>query len=142
MLEPHLGLSIYLPAIGLGFAILEALIGIGLLIQKTRRIAVALAIVMHSLILASLISTKQNSVVWPWNMAMMVMVPLLFWRNGTSVWKSVLNSEKSDLRSHLAKVVLLVCGALPALSFIGLWGSVFIGCIIFRQYICCGSSYK
>ncbi len=121
LLEPHLGITTYLPAIGLGIAIFEALIGIGLLIRKTRQMAVALAIGMHALILTSLISRKQNSVVWPWNIGMTVMVPILFWRAETDVWKLILSSEKSNLRSHFAKVVLIVCGLLPAFSFIGLW---------------------
>ena len=34
---------------------------------------------------------------------------------------TLLNLDKGSLTNHFAKVVFLVCGVLPALSFIGLW---------------------
>jgi len=121
LLEPYLGRLSHLTTIGTGAAICEALIGIGLLLQGTRRIAVVSAIGMHLLILIFLISTNQKSVVWPWNIGIMMMLPILFWRTGTSVWMTLLNLDKGSLTNHFAKVVFLVCGVLPALSFIGLW---------------------
>jgi hypothetical protein len=121
LLEPYVGRLPHLTTIGTGLAICEALIGIGLLIQRTRPIAVVSAIGMHSLILIFLISSNQNSVVWPWNISMMIMLPLLFWRTRTDVWQTLLSMNKGDITSHFAKVVFLVCGVLPALSFIGLW---------------------
>src|SRR5262249_22211025 len=121
LLEPHLGRLPYLPAIGIGIAISEALIGIGLLIQRTRQIAVISAICMHSLILVSLISARQNCIIWPWNISMMIMVPLLFWRIGINGLKALLDFGRSGFAGHFAKVVLILCGLLPAFSFIGLW---------------------
>jgi len=121
LLEPYIGRLSHLTAIGTGAAICEALIGIGLFLQRTRRIAVVSAIGMHLLILIFLISTNQNSVVWPWNISIMMMLPLLFWRTGTSVRETLLNLDKGSLTSHFAKLVFLVCGVLPAFSFIGLW---------------------
>ena len=121
LLEPYIGRLSHLTTIGTGLAICEALIGIGLLIQRTRTIAIVSAIGMHLLILIFLISTNQNSIVWPWNISMMIMLPLLFWRTRTNVWKRLLSLNKGDIKSHFAKVVFLVCGLLPALSFIGLW---------------------
>jgi uncharacterized membrane protein YphA (DoxX/SURF4 family) len=121
LLEPHFGRLAYLPAIGIGIAICEALVGIGLLVRKTRPVAVLAAISIHSLILILLISKGQNSIVWPWNIGMIFVVPLLFRRTEVKVWKRLLRLSESNSMSHFAKVVLVLCGVLPGFSFIGLW---------------------
>jgi hypothetical protein len=121
LLAPYFGRLAHLPAIGIGIAICEALVGVCLLVRRTRHVAVFSAISMHSLILILLISQRQNSIVWPWNIGMIFMVPLLFWRTEINVWKRLLRFDESNSMGHFAKAVLVICGVLPGFSFIGLW---------------------
>jgi uncharacterized membrane protein YphA (DoxX/SURF4 family) len=123
LLEPYFERLAHLPAIGIGIAICEALIGVGLLVRKTRHVAVLSAISLHSLILILLISKGQNSIIWLWNIGMIFMVVLLFRRTEINVRKRLLRLDGSNSMSHFAKVVLVLCGVLPGFSFIGLWDS-------------------
>lgn len=112
----------YLPAAGIAVALFEMLIGIGLLSRKTRRAAIVLAVATHILVLLTLIVARRNSVVWPWNVAMMTMVVLLFWRfDGSLVSKDLLQWRGPNLLSYLPKAVVVICGLAPALSFFGWW---------------------
>ncbi|HEY0320068.1 MAG TPA: hypothetical protein VGC66_03780 [Pyrinomonadaceae bacterium] len=112
----------YLPAIGIVAALCEAFTGIALLVRKTRRMGVLLALCMHLLVLVMLVAAWRNSVVWVWNVFMMVMVVLLFWRSQHTVNCHVLWKWRGATpSSHAAKAVIVVCGLAPALSFIGWW---------------------
>lgn len=116
LLEPtgvHLS-SRSLTIVAVAIAICETLIGVGLLLRRTRRVAVVLACLMHTIILLTLISSGLNSVVWPWNVAMMAITVILFHRNDQTPFDSL-------VRDYLPKVAMLVCGLLPALSFVGWW---------------------
>jgi len=104
--------SRYLTTIAVAIAIGETLIGVGLLLRRTRRIAVVLACLMHSIILFTLIYSRLNTVVWPWNVAMMAITVVLFWRNEETPFAEM---------AYLPKAAMLICGLLPALSFIGAW---------------------
>jgi len=95
-------------------AICETLIGVGLLLRRTRRVAVVLACVMHAVILVMLIRSRLNTIVWPWNVAMIAITVILFRRRDQSPFESL-------RRDYLPKVALLICGLLPALSFFGWW---------------------
>jgi hypothetical protein len=109
----------YVPAAAIGVAICETLIGGALLFRKTRQAAVLSALIMHFIVLLTLVTAWRNSVVWPWNIGMMLMVMLLFRRSdrqlGRQQWRV------SDRLYHLPKLVLVLCGVLPALSFAGWW---------------------
>lgn len=96
----------------------EIAIAIAFLFRSTRRIAAALAIAMHIGLLFALgpWGLNVNAVVWPWNVAMIALVYALMWRSETDARTILWNR---GWRPHLAAVVLL--GACPALSFIGLW---------------------
>ena len=112
----------YLPVVGFAVAMLEALIGVGLIIRRTRQTAVILALVMHVLVLVLLVAAQRNSVVWVWNIAMMAMVVLLFWRCEQSLARKELwRWRETNLVKHLPKVVAVICGLTPALSFVGWW---------------------
>src|SRR5579871_695492 len=66
------------PLIMAGF---ETCIGIGLLTRKLRDIAVICACGMHLFILFScIVIIHWNSVVWPWNLTMIALVIVLFWK--------------------------------------------------------------
>ena len=111
-----------LPKIAIAAAAIEVLIGIGVIVRRTRRIAVVLAVALHFLVLILLAVAGRNSVVWPWNAAMMAMVVLLFWKFDESlVKKEFWRWRASRPAHHLPKAVVLVCGLAPALSFVGWW---------------------
>lgn len=99
----------------------ESAIGIGLLAGRTRRIAAAGAIAMHVLILLSIgpFGENHNPVVWPWNVAMIGFVWLLFLRGGEAPARRIIWGRGSSL--HRALLVLFaVC---PLLSLLGWWPS-------------------
>ncbi|HEY6231012.1 MAG TPA: hypothetical protein VIW64_07105 [Pyrinomonadaceae bacterium] len=111
-----------LPKIAVVAAVIEMIIGIGLIVRRTRSMAVVLAVALHVVVLIMLVVARLNSVVWPWNAAMMVMVVLLFWKfDGSLVKKEFWKWRASHPALHLPKAVVLVCGFLPALSLAGWW---------------------
>lgn len=98
---------------------IEASLAVGLLTRKYRNLAVFCGIGMHAFILFSnIVIHVWNSVVWPWNITMMALLVLLFWKADFSfagvLWRNPI---------ALQKIVLLVFGVMPLLSFFGWWDS-------------------
>ena len=115
MIEPMAGrFAASLEWMAWGAPVLECLIALGLLLPRTRRMAAGLAIGMHVFILASIgpLGHRHNSVVWPWNLTMCVLVVLLFW-----------GGEGPSVRLPFQKAVFALMGILPALSLVGAWDS-------------------
>lgn len=98
--------------------VLEICIALGLLTRRFRNASVILAIATHALILALLVPTGENTVVWPWNVAMALVVLILFWRNKESTAGQILFPKRVF---HAA--VLILFAILPALNLFGLWDS-------------------
>jgi hypothetical protein len=98
--------------------LMEIAIGLGLLTRRYRNLCVTLAIATHLFILMVLISSGENTVVWPWNVAMALIVVVLFWKERESGPAGMLAPKDAF---HV--LVLLLFGVLPALSFLGLWDS-------------------
>lgn len=112
----------YMSRMALAFAGGEALIGLALIARRTRRIAVVLAVALHLAVLGLLVIARNNSMVWPWNVAMIIIVVLLFWKfNGPLAEKLVWRPQGSNFTKHLPKAVIVICGLAPALSFVGWW---------------------
>lgn len=99
--------------------VLEVLIGIGLLTRRFRNISVLLAVLMHVSILLLLIPLRLNTVIWPWNVAMLVVVVALFWRRRAVSMSDLLVPREARFQL----IVLILFGALPLLSFFNLWDS-------------------
>ncbi len=105
----------------LGYAIpcIEIFIGLALLIPKLRKIGIYGAASMHILVLFYLspIVLHHNSVVYPWNVAMIIFVFLLFKNDDESFINSI-----HELRKHflLFGTVALVW-IFPVLNFFGCW---------------------
>ncbi len=102
--------------------IMETAIGLGLLIRPLQKPAVVGAILMHCFILFTLgpWGHDWNSVVWPWNLAMVAFVLILFWRAPDNPsFLVMLKPEGSTLRT----IVLVLFAFMPALNFFGLWDS-------------------
>jgi len=104
---------------GQGYAVAagECGVGVALLVPWLRLVAVPLAVVMHAGLLYCLGPTGHdwNSIVWPWNAALPVLVVVLFARTRDVPARSVLWG------SWVGRGVLLLFGVLPALSFVGWW---------------------
>jgi hypothetical protein len=116
-------LAARLPAfvIEAGYAapLIETTCAIGLLTRKFRTPAVAILIAMHAFILFSIgpLGHNFNTVVWPWNIAMIVFLLLLF-RNSEAGSREILWSSAAFHR-----VVFALFALAPALSFFNLWDS-------------------
>jgi uncharacterized membrane protein YphA (DoxX/SURF4 family) len=104
---------------GYVIALIEILLGVALLIPKVRKSGIFAAVVAHIIILFHLGTAGEynNSVVFPWNIAMVIFVVLLFWNDNQSVLP-----KAHELRSSiwLATPVLLVW-VFPILNLFGYW---------------------
>lgn len=100
---------------GIACALLEALMGIALLVPPLRRIAVILIAIMHFQLMHLLYRHDWNSVVWPWNFVMPILCLLLF-------WKCSANGTRILLPNSIGKTLAIVLfGILPSLNFAGYW---------------------
>lgn len=100
---------------------LEMGIGIGLLTKKCRKYFVILALLMHIFILFILgpLGYNWNSIVWPWNIAMGFFVVILFWRTDNFSFRDIFWVKNFPLQ----KVIFVLFGFMPVLSFFNLWDS-------------------
>jgi hypothetical protein len=101
-------------------AIFEAAIGLGLFTKKFRNISVIAAIAMHLFILLQIgpLGLNYNTVVWPWNVAMIAFDVILFWKTDFSfadvLWRNPFAFQKA---------ILLLVLIMPFFSFFGWWDS-------------------
>jgi len=103
----------------------EIAVGLGLLVPRLRNAAVVAAIATHVVIFGLLgpLAHGTNVVIWPWNVAMAVLVALLFWNaRGPSALDAIVPRR---IGAHAAMLALFV--ALPVLSFAGRWDSYLSG---------------
>ncbi len=126
MIEPiaHLfpvSLQIFPVSLGSVVPFIEMAIGIGLLTKKYRNHAVALALLMLGFILCTLgpLGHNWNSVVWPWNVAMVLFVIILFWRAENFSARDILWTKNFPFQ----RVVLVLFALMPIFSFFNLWDS-------------------
>lgn len=103
-----------LPPLAIVVALSEALLGLALLFRRTRSAAVIVAIMMHVVLLLLMITARQNSVIWPWNVAMIVIVGVLFWR-------ADVHPRSLSRATYAVRALLAICCLAPALSFAGWW---------------------
>ena len=101
-------------------AIIETLIGLGLLFKKTRPLAVILAFSLHLIILIILspIGHYWNQAVWPWNVCMILLVYLLFYKNEGSLFKSTLKNFHAFLPFP---IIIILFGIMPLFNFFDAW---------------------
>jgi hypothetical protein len=106
-------------AFGMLVPAIETGIGIGLLTNRFRNAAIALALAMCAFVLCTLgpYGHNFNNAVWPWNVTLALLVLLLF--AGTS---AVPLREILWVRNHVFhKIILVVFGLLPLLYFFNAW---------------------
>jgi hypothetical protein len=98
----------------------ETAIGAGLIVGgRWRRISVAAAIAMHALVLLAIgpLGASVNRIVWPWNVAMILLVVLLFRQRDEVRARDVLWNARSRVH-QVVFVLFLVC---PLLSVFDFW---------------------
>jgi hypothetical protein len=101
-------------------ALFECGAGVGLLIRRLRPAVIFCAIAMHVFILIAIgpLGRDFNVVVWPWNLAMIAFLFILFFRRTEQpaprdiIWGNAFAFQK---------IVLIFFGFIPALSFFNLW---------------------
>jgi hypothetical protein len=100
----------------------ETAIGLGLLGRRTRKPAVVGAILMHAFILFVIgpFGHDFNSVVWPWNVAMVAFVLVLFWRPPDDPSSIAILRPRSSV-FHATTFILFAF--MPVFNFFGLWDS-------------------
>lgn len=113
----------------------EAALGLALLWPRTRRPAVVGLTLMHAYIMLHLThrGLAGNTVVWPWNVAVVASLWLLFWPRGAGArldgfiraWWRGLRSRGREAPPRPLRVlwgaVIVLFGVLPALSFAEAW---------------------
>lgn len=106
------------PVLGAAVPAIEIAIGVGLLAKRVRNAAVILAIVTHAFVLLAIgpLGSNINSVVWPWNAAMVCFVVLLFWRSAAA-FRDMMWTRNFPFQ----RVVLALFCFAPLLSFFNLW---------------------
>lgn len=113
--------------IGISIALIEIFTGIGLVFQKTRKLAVFSTVLIHTAILILLVAMNYNQIVWIWNLVLILLVFTAFWKSDIS-FKQVF--QKSESRKiNFAKVIVAASVLLPILSFFGLWDSYLSGAL-------------
>jgi hypothetical protein len=116
-------LAAHFPALAIGAGYLAPFIemacAIGLLTPKFRTPAILTLIAMHAFILLSIgpFGHNFNAVVWPWNIAMIVFLLLLYRRSRVPA------SEILWGPAIFHRIVVALFALAPALSFFNLWDS-------------------
>ena len=98
--------------------LLEIVLGLGMLCRPVQWLALLGAMVMHLFILWCLgpWGHNWNTVVWPWNVAMILCCLILIGHAGKTSGRDLLWP-----RSRKHALILLLFGVMPFFSFIGLW---------------------
>lgn len=105
-------------AVGYAAPFIELSLGLGLFIPRTRRIAVFGIIAMHAFNMLALgpWGRDYNSVVWPWNIAMALVVVTLFGNTRNAVFTPIFRRGWV-----LAKVIAVLTLVMPAFGLLGWW---------------------
>jgi hypothetical protein len=106
--------------------LLEIAVALGLVVPGLRNAAVVAAVVTHVVALGLLgpLAHVTNAVVWPWNVALAVLVVLLFWGEREPGSRVLVPRRVGP---HAG--ALLLFGVLPALSFVGHWDDYLSGAL-------------
>ena len=114
--------------VGVGIALAEIFTGCGLLLKRTRGLCVWLALAIHGSALVLLIWQGRNSIVWAWNVALMLIVIILFRRSDTSI-RRAFAMRGANMPGRVVQALAVACVVLPVLSFCGLWDAYLSGAL-------------
>lgn len=118
-----------LSALAVVVALAEIFTGLGLLLRKTRGLCVWLALSMHASVLTLLVWQGRNSAVWAWNIALALMVVILFRRCDASVSQAFAARGAADAPARVTQALVILSAVLPVLSFIGCWDMYLSGAL-------------
>lgn len=117
---PQDSMLIEMKELGYGMAMVELLIGLGLIFPSTRKWSVLLAIIQHLLIIAwvSPIGGNTNYAILPWNVAMIILIVFSAYitKESTQLWPAGQNSLKWSTAALIFFVWIL-----PALNIKDKW---------------------
>lgn len=101
---------------GLALPIFEILAALGLLFSKNKRTFALLLVGMHVFILIFLspLGINYNSIVWPWNVVMILYLIILYYNHATII-------SLRNLLTGFNKISFTVIAIFPLLSFFGLY---------------------
>lgn len=106
---------------GLILPIIEIASGLGLFLAKRKKPFVWLVVMTHVFLLLALgpAGLQRNSIVWPWNFAMILLIFAIFYKeqNPILTWEFFKNKANA--------AVILIVAVLPLTNFIGFWPSYF-----------------
>lgn len=106
---------------GLILPIIEITSGLGLLLAKQKKTFVWIVVATHIFLLLALgpVGLQRNSIVWPWNFAMILLVFTIFYKKQNPILTLEFFKNKANA------VVILIVAVLPLTNFIGFWPSYF-----------------
>ena len=114
--------------LGYGIPIIEILIAVGLFFRKSRHLAILFAIATHVIILIYVITNQQNSVIYPWNIAMIFLVIFSFYKTNNSMIEWLFDKAGTSRASVTSNKIKLQIAAgffffvfMPVLNPLGLW---------------------
>jgi len=109
----------FIKSFGYVIPVFEILTGLFLWFSATRRIGILMAIFTHLFVLYYLgpYSMDSNYIVYPWNIEMIILVILLFYKTGDKISFGI---ERRFIKNVFRLALILVLG-LPVFNFIGLW---------------------
>ena len=126
LMEPftnHLGANsiTHFKLLGRAFPLIEAGVGIALFIKPVQKTAVVLISLMHLFILFVVgpLGHNYNPVIWPWNLAMICIVFVLFFNNKNFD----LDYLRNMFRYHSLKIATILFVLMPLFNFFNLWDS-------------------
>jgi hypothetical protein len=120
LVKPFAGARPVPAQLALAAALFECGVGFALLTRRFRAAAVIGAIAMHVFILIAIgpMGSGFNAVVWPWNLAMIAFLLILFFRRaGQPALLDIVWGRGFAFQ----KIVLILFGFMPAFSFFNLW---------------------
>ena len=102
---------------GLVLSVVEVAIGLGILFVRTRKYFALLAIIMHLIIVLIFgpSGLNFNIIIFPWNLAMIALVGVLFYKNTEP------NFSLSFFRSKFNTAIFILVGVMPVLCIFGKW---------------------
>jgi hypothetical protein len=129
-LQNHLQLTrTQLSVVGIGIALGEIFTGCGLLLKRTRELCVWLAVAIHGSVLMLLIWQGRNSIVWTWNVALVLIVIILFRHSDMSIRRAFAMRGADSTAVSVAQALAVACAVLPVLSFWGFWDAYLSGAL-------------
>lgn len=107
--------------LGYSFPLIESLTGVCLLVPALQKTAVISGIFMHIFILFVLspLGHNYNPVVWPWNIAMIAFLLVLFYNENITD----LNKFRNAFRHTSSKIAIGLFVMAPLFNFFNLWDS-------------------